>query len=660
MPTLNNRGHVVGGQGDGVVSINRVRIAGLNDDLTGDTPAGGRVWVDDDTILYQTYENGQPILQTYHVPTKKKTKVSNRGANFLGGGGGRWIAHGVGLDGITGGYGIRYDSHNMFYSERGSIVDVGRDGTFCLNEDYQSDGYQQALYALDGRRTALPDEPLFSAQVLGPTSLIWVPFGGGEFRTLNARVPKQAGNALSPKVCRVGNEDWVVYYSDKFGLICHPFDELMGYVLDDTGHSFWHDAMSFNNTIRVTYAHRAGEAPQDVIIRDLNLDDTRVDFSAGRISVGDFRVFTESASGGVAVVSSGSAIKPQLSLLEDDIVYRLALLAVNILQPLKNKFPNIVVRSGFREVNSGISQHELGEAVDIQITNQTPALLFDVANYIKNKLPFDQLILNYTNAGDGQPWIHVSFSPTALRGQVLTKDMADVFYEGLYLVTSLTGEDAAAALRQQSTRDAEILAEMSKLQKRQDRLFPQSKVGDEAPAVAASGVVEPGTGGGGGTGSGNVHGRGKLVACVQAALNLPKSSDEATNIANAFEVTKRVAWLLRDEGCGLLIKNGGENIISWNGYSFSAGRVCFSDGQLYKILSDVEGGTHAPHWDDNGIIDQAMYVPAMDPGAGINMNWMQCYIAPDPTSPTPPPNPENTGGGGGRRDEDGNPGRETA
>ena len=80
----------------------------------------------------------------------------------------------------------------------------------------------------------------------------------------------------------------------------------------------------------------------------------------------------------------------------------------------------------------------------------------------------------------------------------------------------------------------------------------------------------------------------------------------------AFEVIKRVAWLLRGQGAGLLIKNGGENIVSWKGYSFSAARICYPDGHIYKLLSDVPT-TNGPSWQDNGFVDPSLYLPAIDP-----------------------------------------------
>jgi hypothetical protein len=168
--------------------------------------------------------------------------------------------------------------------------------------------------------------------------------------------------------------------------------------------------------------------------------------------------------------AQGALVNAQLGLLEDDLVYRLSLLATNVLQPLKDKYPNIVIVSGFRQVNTGIGQHELGEAVDLQIRNQSPEQLFEVADYINKFMNFDQLILNWTDIGDKQGWIHVSFSATSLRGQVLTKDLADAFHEGLFIVEPLTGEAAAAARRQQAADDAQILAELQNLQSRQDRL----------------------------------------------------------------------------------------------------------------------------------------------------------------------------------------------
>lgn len=92
----------------------------------------------------------------------------------------------------------------------------------------------------------------------------------------------------------------------------------------------------------------------------------------------------------------------------------LRLLAINILEPLREKFGPIVVSSGFRcqRVNNLVggvraSQHTRGEAADIVIgDNERGQQMID---FIKHRLDFDQLILE--PMGSPTPrWIHVSYT----------------------------------------------------------------------------------------------------------------------------------------------------------------------------------------------------------------------------------------------------------
>jgi hypothetical protein len=100
----------------------------------------------------------------------------------------------------------------------------------------------------------------------------------------------------------------------------------------------------------------------------------------------------------------------------------------------------------------------------------------------------------------------------------------------------------------------------------------------------------------------------QVISCIHDRLNPPHTAE------GAFEITKRVAWAYRSEGAGLLIKNGGENIVAWKGRSFSAARICLPDGHIYKILSDVPT-TNAPSFQDNDYVDPSLYVPAIDPNS---------------------------------------------
>jgi len=98
-----------------------------------------------------------------------------------------------------------------------------------------------------------------------------------------------------------------------------------------------------------------------------------------------------------------------------------------------------------------------------------------------------------------------------------------------------------------------------------------------------------------------------LVTCVWDTIHPADSVGD-------LEVSKRVAWLLRGDGAGLLIKNSGDNVVIWQGYSFSASRICFADGHIFKIIGDAgPGGANTPGFSDNGFVDLSLYVPAIDP-----------------------------------------------
>jgi len=99
-----------------------------------------------------------------------------------------------------------------------------------------------------------------------------------------------------------------------------------------------------------------------------------------------------------------------------------------------------------------------------------------------------------------------------------------------------------------------------------------------------------------------------LVVCVHSAV-------QPTNSPGGLEVVKRVAWLMRAQGGGLLIKEGGENVVLWQGYSFSSSRMCYSDGHIYKLIGAAGPGAggNTPGYADDGFVDKALFVPAIDP-----------------------------------------------
>jgi hydroxymethylglutaryl-CoA reductase len=95
-------------------------------------------------------------------------------------------------------------------------------------------------------------------------------------------------------------------------------------------------------------------------------------------------------------------------------------LAENCLDVIKAQYPNMKVTSSFRANTGGKSQHELGMAADMQFDGISKGDYYDIAQWIKTKVVFDQLLLEYKTTGTGLPWIHISYNMNGNRHQILT------------------------------------------------------------------------------------------------------------------------------------------------------------------------------------------------------------------------------------------------
>ena len=96
----------------------------------------------------------------------------------------------------------------------------------------------------------------------------------------------------------------------------------------------------------------------------------------------------------------------------------------NILEPIRENYgipfsPN----SGYRspKLNNALgsshkSQHLKGQAVDIEIPSIDN---YELAQWIRNNLNFDQLILEFYNGEPSSGWVHISFAEEN-RKQLLT------------------------------------------------------------------------------------------------------------------------------------------------------------------------------------------------------------------------------------------------
>jgi hypothetical protein len=178
------------------------------------------------------------------------------------------------------------------------------------------------------------------------------------------------------------------------------------------------------------------------------------------------------------------------------------------------------------------------------------------------------------------------------------------------VVSASSGENAGGQTHLQSP----ALAMADHLYYWRVRILDGARVGSwsrvETFRTPASGAAAPPSGGDSDVDTSNCEAytsdKDRLVECIHDEVR------PGPTVEDAFEVAKRVAWALRGEKAGLLIKDGGENIISWHGLSFSAGRICYPDGHIYKVLTDIPA-TNGPSWQDDGFVDPSRYVPAINP-----------------------------------------------
>jgi hypothetical protein len=110
--------------------------------------------------------------------------------------------------------------------------------------------------------------------------------------------------------------------------------------------------------------------------------------------------------------ASSYPVKDQGGLTSSQIVGNLKHLSVNVLDKIKDQYPDMIITSGFRSKNEG-SDHDKGQAVDIQFTGKSNNDYYDIATWIEANTPYKQVLLEYAKKSDGRivAWIHVAASP---------------------------------------------------------------------------------------------------------------------------------------------------------------------------------------------------------------------------------------------------------
>ena len=119
------------------------------------------------------------------------------------------------------------------------------------------------------------------------------------------------------------------------------------------------------------------------------------------------------------MTKSQTALRKGINNMPDPIhLHNLHGLCHNILQPVRQNFGRpVTVSSGFRSIelclaigSSSASQHAKGQAADFEVIGIDNK---EVAEWIRDNLDFDQLILEFYNEGEPQSgWIHCSYAGT--------------------------------------------------------------------------------------------------------------------------------------------------------------------------------------------------------------------------------------------------------
>jgi hypothetical protein len=166
--------------------------------------------------------------------------------------------------------------------------------------------------------------------------------------------------------------------------------------------------------------------------------------------VDDTLLYTSSATGisyyvktvtkvpGVVFPYDVATVAPENGFTVQEVCDNLKALVINCFDPIKVQYPNAFMTCSFRKKGSGspTSQHPKGQACDMQFAGASKSDYFAIAQWIRDNVPYDQLLLEYKTTGTGNPWIHISFSGSGNRGQVCTfmndKNCKGPGVQGLY------------------------------------------------------------------------------------------------------------------------------------------------------------------------------------------------------------------------------------
>lgn len=243
MPRLNSNGEYAMGVGGHQGSINGVLVP----------DAYGPYWMNDDDVVFGQTSNG--LVQIMNVDTSIREQAEPNGIhNNLRAGGNNWAA-------FIANPPILF-SPNFNLPDAG-LLDVGPDGAIGFRTLYHSN-FGVEIFELTGERWTLnTTDVVHDLQLLGNKRAIWKNLSDNKIMTFGIPPCIQVGNAYRPRATFINGEWWVCYWSDSVGLILHPFNSTVGYIVVPLEiDAFGHDAIAFDTIEKIAWSTTAGELPE--------------------------------------------------------------------------------------------------------------------------------------------------------------------------------------------------------------------------------------------------------------------------------------------------------------------------------------------------------------------------------------------------------------
>lgn len=106
-------------------------------------------------------------------------------------------------------------------------------------------------------------------------------------------------------------------------------------------------------------------------------------------------------------------LRDNRGLTKAQIACNLKTLAVNCLDRIKDKYPDMLITNSFR-AKGGSSDHEIGCAADLQFTKHSFSEYHAIVNWIRENIVNTQLLLEYQMRSSGQIcWIHIAYNKSS-------------------------------------------------------------------------------------------------------------------------------------------------------------------------------------------------------------------------------------------------------